>query len=385
MKVKRTDLYFLILSILLLTFLRKYSIVIYPILIVSSFYFLRLTFNSNLLILLILIFLTQIINGLFYDFYPLNNLISITLIFSTIAILGSTSTYKKKSLIHSFFQISSYVLLVVDFSAGISLIISVFQNPVSISDAFVGIYGKSGLIMHTLFIVNIVHAMYHFQISNNRIFGFIFFISSILCFFGAGIIIFVIALVLSFLPKKRVVKPIIAGTILISLLWMTIRITNQELLNYMSENLERSISGLKDFNYQDELLLAKNDGFTTTPRKITFHYGAFKRLFESPAILLFGTGPGTYNSRTSFLLNGDYSKIDFLKNNIKIEPKFAKNEVFPLWNSGILFRFNDGTRNEPFSSIIALIIEYGFLFFCLTLILFLSKVRVIFRSNNIRF
>src|SRR5690606_38470357 len=115
--------------------------------------------------------------------------------------------------------------------------------------------------------------------------------------------------------------------------------------------------GLK---YSEELIKAKDARWSEVPRKTVFYHGALNRLIGNPKITILGTSPGTYNSMTAFMLNGDYSGIGFLKENIKNLPKYHIEDVYPLWNEKIYGRmWMDGTRNQPFSSFMSIIIEYG--------------------------
>jgi hypothetical protein len=98
-------------------------------------------------------------------------------------------------------------------------------------------------------------------------------------------------------------------------------------------------------------------------------------------LFLTGSGPGTFNSRASFLLNGDYAKSKFLENILGVHtPKYAVIGVYPLWNTELAqaSTFMHGTRNQPFSSIIALLAEYGFVFvFLLALFVFKKQTRLV--------
>ena len=105
-----------------------------------------------------------------------------------------------------------------------------------------------------------------------------------------------------------------------------------------------------------------------------------KRLLELD-IFIFGTGPGSYNSRTSFLLNGEYSKLISSSKNKGNRPVYAEIDIYPLWNRNITYQYNDGTRNQPFSSALALVVEYGFLQFLLISLLF-YKLIVRLKNNS---
>ena len=111
---------------------------------------------------------------------------------------------------------------------------------------------------------------------------------------------------------------------------------------------------------------------TKTPRKILAFRSYFEKITNSKSNILLGIGPGTYNSRTSFLLNGEYTKNPIFKK-ISSEPPLAVKYIYPLWNSKITYQYNDGTRNEPFSSFLSVLSEYG-LIITLMLIYLLFKL-----------
>jgi len=117
------------------------------------------------------------------------------------------------------------------------------------------------------------------------------------------------------------------------------------------------------------------------PRKITVFYNYSQVFLDDISLFLFGTGPGTFNSRTSFLLNGDYSDNLLMQILGPSNPEYAVEHVYSLWNQHILsLSFNDGTRNQPFSSFIAVLSEYGFLFSIILFILVIHKARSVLKG-----
>jgi hypothetical protein len=113
------------------------------------------------------------------------------------------------------------------------------------------------------------------------------------------------------------------------------------------------------------------------PRKIIVYKNYFSIYLKDPVLFLFGSGPGTFNSRTSFLLNGEYSTSKVFEKVLGIyRPKYASLGVYPLWNSkNSISNLTNGTRNEPFSSIISVLSEYGVLIFGLFALLIYAKTR----------
>jgi len=382
-KLFPTDIFFLILSIFSFTYLRKYLVIFVPVFLIASFFFLKLRINSNSIIVLLLVALISIVTSFFHGIYILNNLISIALVMSPLLILFGRAGMKPHSLSERFILISSSVLLFVDFTAVLDLLIHVFDvGFIASDDTFQGIYGNSGLSMHTLSLVNYLYALlFYFRKSYLQASAFL--ISGLLCFFGAGLMTFLLTILIFILLLRNGIKFYFSVLVSIASIVLILKVINPSSYNYFLYNVTEFVINLNSTNYEDELNLAKSGKASIAPRKLTFHLGVLKRLQENPEIILIGTGPGTYNSRTSFLLNGDYSKIEYLKETIRIRPPMADEDVYPLWDTSILFQYNDGTRNEPFSSIVSVMMEYGVPIAFIIFLLSIKKVTTLARNNHV--
>ena len=101
-------------------------------------------------------------------------------------------------------------------------------------------------------------------------------------------------------------------------------------------------------------------------RKMVMFDRFFSLLCNDPQVMIIGTGAGGYNGRVAQLLCGenDNTLNHYLG---KVEPKYYKQDIYPLWNHIFVSqrKFNDGTRNKPFSSAVSLWAENGLLFFLL--------------------
>jgi hypothetical protein len=83
----------------------------------------------------------------------------------------------------------------------------------------------------------------------------------------------------------------------------------------------------------------------------------FESIYEEPFRFFTGYGGGGFNSRAAFLLNGEHSSISFLPVSIS---DIHQALIMPLWSSYILSQsYSDGTMNQPFSSILAILSEYS--------------------------
>ena len=240
--------------------------------------------------------------------------------------------------------------------------------------------------MHTFSLVNFIYCIYYFTKENYKKAVF-FLLSGFMCFYGLGLLLFIGALAIVFLInlKKKYVKYIILLPLSV---WLVIFITtkiNPAAFSYMNNNIDRVLYTISNKRpYENELKDVKKFKTVKTPRKIMVFEGGLG-VITNPTFFLFGISPGTYNSRVSFLLNGEYTRNKLFKN-IRNRPFYADRDVYPLWNKNITFQYNDGTRNEPFSSLLALIVEYGVLqTLLICLLLWHSYKRLKAQNDNYKF
>ena len=126
----------------------------------------------------------------------------------------------------------------------------------------------------------------------------------------------------------------------------------------------------------------------TDARKLVMFDRFVSLLRNDPQVLVLGTGAGGYNGRVAQLLCGenDNTLNHYLG---KVEPKYYKQDIYPLWNHLFVSqrKFNDGTRNKPFSSAVSLWAENGLLFFLLFCWLWVAQMRRLryFRSDRVSY
>lgn len=348
----------IILAVLIFTFFRSLLILVGPFVILFIAYLYKAKLTPIALLSIIVLAISLLVNIVFYDFYLVNTIASILLLFIGVCVLLLKP--KANGLpVSEWMNTSSYILLLVNATALVNFFYVFITGDGLLDDSFNGLYGRSGLSMHTLCIVNFIYAVYFLDQKKNIKFV-LFFLSGVMCFYGLGLILFLVSLILAFgiRLKTRYIKYILLSPIVLIVLLLIITRVNPNILSYMNKNINRVTNSISlALPYEEEMEDVRNFETVKTPRKILMFKGSIK-LMSAPHILLFGAGPGTYNSRTSFLLNGEYTSNKYLKR-IKIEPEYAKRDIYPLWNENITFQYNDGTRNEPFSSIIALATEYG--------------------------
>jgi len=101
-------------------------------------------------------------------------------------------------------------------------------------------------------------------------------------------------------------------------------------------------------------------GLTTgqdMPRKLAIFKNYYQAYSHQPVDLLFGSGPGTFNSRSAFMVGSPtYFNVSFIKS--AVQPYYFATEAYPLWNPSVITWY-DGFMSQPFSSLLALLGEYG--------------------------
>jgi hypothetical protein len=130
--------------------------------------------------------------------------------------------------------------------------------------------------------------------------------------------------------------------------YYALSIIKPQVLTYNEANLK------KVYNFNE----------ATGPRKIVSFYNYFRAYPPHIKDFLFGSGPGTFNSRSAFMIGSPYffTTVSAIKSDKK--PPYFKNYAYPLWNdtNTSMALFQDGFRNQPFSSLLAFLGEYGLVF-----------------------
>lgn len=318
--------------------------------------------------------------------FILNYFFSFYLIFSPFVVLQlrpSKNISLNIEYFDSFIKIFSRVLLIVNISAIIYAVFVLWKAEYP-DDVFTGLYGKSGFGSHSLSIINLAVSVYYFQIKRKKTFIF-FFISGVLGFYGLGLLMFLITIVVLNIPYLlKKVKIVLSGVLIfVSIVWV-IYLTNPQNIDYILLNFKDVSRVFTTYRYEDEMEKVKNYDRTFVPRYFTFIDGTRRLLFSDAKVFLLGTSPGGYNSRTAFYLNGDFIQKDFVKNHFSENTQYHEEYVLPILNRKLLEaqRWNDGTRNQPFSSIISIFLEYGILIGGLYLFLFYFKARKIIKNTE---
>jgi hypothetical protein len=357
-----TKILLITISILALSFFRPLLIATLPVVILIFLFLSKSRLTKSIIILLMAIGLATIFSALFSGELNIANYVLSFYFFIPIILLFLTRPYiEDDNYLQFFFKTITVILIANNLLAFVQLIKADFND-----DAFIGFYGTHGLGVHTLCLVNfIVSAYYYFNFQNSKkwsklfLSGF-FLISALMSFFGLGLLVFLATIVLFRFSIRNLIKSVLVSVTVICITGFLLYFLKPATFNYNYENVRRASLFFKPYlTEQEERLI---------PRKFLLYRNYVKVVADNPAILIVGTGPGTFNSRTSFLLNGDYSEVGFFTSILGVhKPYYANEQVYILWNSDLVRfgMFNDGTRNEPFSAVIALLAEYGLLVFFL--------------------
>ncbi len=291
------------------------------------------------------------------------------------------------------------VVLVVNNSIGLfEFLSSQLNRNDQYDDAFIGFYGRSGTAMHGLSIINAaVATLYLVSFGHGSSSGWtrtrllhlalalVLGISSVLCFYGLGLVIWMVMIGLVAVASIR--RPAFAGLLVLYGLFMVgiSAWSSPKTMAYTVSNINQVTASGKIDDWSDTEenensgKSAHNDRlarrYQHLPRKVQLfglYYGHYVGHWR---LTLLGSGPGTFCSRVTFLLGGDFSTkkwVNDLRPNA--QPAFAEAYVLPLWSSKLTSKpYHDGTRNQPFSSVVAMVAEYGWLF-ALTLIWISSQL-----------
>jgi len=341
----------------LLTYLRAAIFLVYPLLpLVAGAYGLRLSrFTAALGLSAALATLLAVLNE--EHLLTANLLLSLLLVGPVLLILfaepvvtGASSASDKH--VATFFR-SLLTIQVVNNLIGIAQFIAWRYD-----DAFVGVYGRHGQSVHGLGVINAILFIYlyarwrHARTAFNLAAALFFGLSAVMAFFGLALVTLVGALAVFhwrwLLHPVRMVGLLLVVGVIVGMLYAT----SKKTLDYNVRNVTILYEAVADSDVD------------VVPRKLRLflNYSAVYR--RDPIRLLFGTGPGTFNSRASFLLNGDYSEGNIFERALGVSTSnVARRYAHPLWSTYLVSKpFQDGTLNQPFSSLIALLSEYGLVF-----------------------
>jgi hypothetical protein len=240
-------------------------------------------------------------------------------------------------------------------------IVAIFNNIIGIvqyirfpnDDSFRGVYGIFTVSQNGLVILNSMLFFYHLLVfqRNKKIkrllLSLSFLFSLVMGFYGAGLIVLFASLVLTYFRMKMRNIILVASIVIFSGLLVVV------LMRVVSpDTLEYNVNIVKKFLYS-------NRGIDV-PRKLTVFKNYAAAYPSQPVDFLFGSGGGTFNSRSAFMVGSPtYFNLDFIKS--PTQPYYFRTYAYTLWNDAINTRY-DGFMSQPFTSLLALLGEYGLLF-----------------------
>ena len=267
-----------------------------------------------------------------------------------------------------FWPVLCNVVIIVDVLGLFSLLI--FGTPDDFGRAY-GLHfkGVSGLSMVNGMLSLYYLAKYLRKKANRQdiVMMIVFLMGSVLCFSGLTLLTYTFTLILYFVFSASIRK-IIAVIPFVAI------------IGYL---LTKSALGIMEYNINNVMILANEDQREENARK-TVMFQRFVTLNEKHPLMILTTGVGTsgYNSRSCFLINKDANNIftSVLGHHM---PKYHGQDIYPLWNNGIIKMYTDGARNKPFSSLISIWAETGFVFFVILSFVWFKRLRFYFIKSKV--
>jgi hypothetical protein len=344
---------FLLLALLIGTFLRISLLLIAPFVILIICVSLKLRLSKALVYLLLLCFLSFLLsffNGLFLK-YKLVSLFSMVPFLVLMFSRPGPKSLKEADTAKLYFNSLAIIAFVNDITGYVQVI-----KRTASDDNFTGIYSVYSISLNGLVIMNAILFFFYFcqyLDSKNRLtlmVSLFFLVSSVMGFYGAGLIVITLAFILVFFrPSLRdILKTGLITVISLFAVYWLLFFLKPKVLEYNVSNLKK----LASFDVRHG------------PRKITSVYNYFVSYPQDPKDFVFGSGPGTFNSRSAFMVGSPsfFNSVRAIKS--ESQPYYFRNYAYSLWNETNTSQalYQDGFRNQPFSSLLAFLGEYGLLF-----------------------
>jgi hypothetical protein len=356
------------------TVLRVSLLITYPFvaLFLTSYFNFKIT--PSLITMLLVVaacFVLSFFNGMFLKY----KLLSLYYMLPFLLLLFSQPVLQERNNIN-YLDIFIKCLSVVVLINNIIGFIQLFINSRS-DDSFMGIYSAFSTGVNGLSLINIILSFYYalsFFYKRTKLHlpaAIFFFICGILGFYGGGLIVCIAAVLGSFfvLDIHKIIKTVLIAAISITALYLFFLFIKPQIIDYNISNIKK---------------MASFD-MVNGPRKIISFYNYGISYPKDIKDFTFGSGPGTFNSRTAFMVGSPsyFSNVHFIKDENK--PYYFENYAYPLWNKSntIQTLYLDGFRNQPFSSILAFLGEYGLVFtviFFVFYFIYYRKTAGIFRN-----
>jgi hypothetical protein len=342
-------LLFLVVTVIFATVARISLLVISPLLVLLLVIGLKLSFRLSLFVLLgflLFCYLLSFFNGFYINY----NLLSFYFVlpFLVLAFTRPQFGYTGLNLLRLFFSYLSFFAVINNFVGLIQYV--KFPN----DDSFSGIYGHFTVTQNGLMIINSILFFYYirlFQVEKAKkylLFSFFFLLALILGFYGGGLIVLFLSFLLFMVRFSfvKVIKTFLTASLIFGLLYFFTGLISPSTLQYNKNIINRFIGG------KDQLM----------PRKLISYSNYFNGYTADLKDFLLGSGPGTFNSRSAFVIGSPeyFTSMSAFKSDKK--PYYFENYAYSLWNAGNTGKYQDGFMNQPFSSMLAFLGEFGLLF-----------------------
>lgn len=342
-----------VLALLVGTAMRISLLVIYPLvaLLIASYYNFRISFSFLLLVALAtLSFAASLFGQLFLKYKLLSFFYLLPFLF---LLFNNPSGRKVQQLNQLVIFINSLTIVAV--VNDIIGLVQVALNPLS-DDSFVGLYSQYSISINGLMLINTVLFYYYFVLFLNSrksvhlLAATFFLVCSFLGNYGAGLIIFIAAFILSFfrLRLPAIIRTVSIAIVSLAIVFVFINNVKPTVWDYNVANIRKLVK----FNEPGGA------------RKVISFYNYAISYPRNVKDLLLGSGPGTFNSRSAFMVGSPtyFQMFPFIKD--VNQPYYFRNYAYTLWNPGNTQKelYLDGFRNQPFSTVLAFLGEYGLIF-----------------------
>ena len=363
-KVKERDVIFFLMAVVFCTVLRVSLLLIYPLLVLFLFYYLDWRFSRNGLVVLVFIFFCWLLsfrNGIYIKY----NLVSFFYFVPFLLLIMAVPYGRAESRHLESFVKALTIVTVINNIAGIAQYI---RSPYD--DSFQGFYGGFTVSQNGLSLLNGILFFYYLQLFNqtkkikHMSLCIFFIICSVMGFYGAGAVALLTSITLSYFKPtlKNILKFLVIGAALLFSVYFIIKTISPRTLDY-------NVNIIKAFWKGD---VASGQA----PRKLIIFRNYYDAYAGRPLDLLFGSGPGTFNSRSAFMVGSPtYFNLEMIKSDYK--PYNFASYAYPLWNPDVIHWY-DGYMNQPFTSFLAFLGEYGII----TTLLVLGLIAASWRRVN---
>lgn len=361
--MKKEHIYTLLLCVLFCTQLRTIVTFLMPVFVMVAMCMFKVRMNSVVIVMFLLIAASSTFGIVLGNIDVANAVLFCWMAMPLFFLQFGKQEYKFHTIRWSdFWHSLTQVVFVVDLIGLICLIILHTQDDFG-QGYGTHFKGVSGLAMTNAMIslFYLSRCLLKQQVQSNSIKFLIFFVSSVLCFSGLTLLTYLVTLAIYFMLSRHI-KILFFTIPFLLIAFLLLYKTDWNIWEYNAHNIEMFTE-------------SKENG--EQARKRIMYDRVLQLTQEEPLMICtVGCGPAGYNGRACFLINIDSENLftQLLGHHM---PFYHKRDIYPLWNNNFVAqeRYNDGARNKPFSSLVAIWAELGAVFFFLFIVLWLLKMK----------